>query len=144
MIPRTLRAANFGLYIGCVLFIIFAVVYVAYTKQLSPLAWWGVVVASFATCVWGISYIFFSIRVDAEGIIRRSIIGSKRAMWRELTDVVLTETDDRGIASCHLELSFGSHKIVLSTDLLHIDDIKDLVSDLKATGLMKSDDDTSK
>ena len=144
MKPRTLRAANFGLYIACILFIIFAIVYVALTKQLSPLVLGIAVAASFAVCVWGLSYIFFAIKVDAEGITRRSIIGAKRMLWSELTEVSLSEMDEQGIASCHVELSFGSKKMMLSTDLLHIDDIKDLVSDLKAEGLMKNDDDTSK
>lgn len=144
MKPRILRAANFGLYIACVLLIIFAIVYVAFTKQLSPLVMGIAVASSFAVCVWGVSYIFFAIKVDAEGITRRGITGTKRMLWSELTDVSLTEMDERGIASCHVELSFGSKKMVLSTDLLHIDDIKDLVSDLRVEGLMKDDGDTSK
>lgn len=144
MIPRTLRAANCGLYIGCILFIIFAVVYVALTKELAPWAFYVVIASGIVGTLWGVSYIMAFFRIDAKGITRCGITGSTRMLWAELTDVSYTETDERGIASCCLELSFGVRKMLLSTELLNIDDIKDLVADLKACGLMKNDDDTSK
>ena len=144
MIPRTLRAANCGLYIGCIALIIFAVVYVALTKELEPWALYSMIAAGVVGSMWGASYIFFAYRVDAEGITRKSMLSSRRILWVDVTDVQFTETDCNGIASCVLELVTPSCHFTLSSEVLVLDDIKDLMTELKDFGVMKNADDASK
>lgn len=138
MIPaQTLRAANAGLYIGCVLFVIFACIYVAITRELSTLAFIGIIAAGAFCSLWGVHYAVLRYRADAEGITYRSLWRRTHLLWQEVTEVNYTETDSAGVASCRLVLTSPKLCLTLSSDLLPLDAVRDLALDLHHCGLLK-------
>lgn len=136
--PQTLRAANAGLYIGCVLFVIFACIYVTLTRDCSTPALCGIMAAGGLCSLWGIHYAVLSYKVDAEGLTHRTLWRKSRMLWQEVTGVCYTETDAAGVASCRLVLSSPKLTLTLSSEVLSLDAVRDLAQDLHRCGILKS------
>lgn len=136
IIPRTLRAANVGLYMVCVLFVIFACAYVLFTRELSQSAAWAIVFCGALCSLWGIYYVLLRFRVNETGITRIAFFRAKNFSWQTLTGAEIEETDENGIASCKITLHFTGASLVLSSELLSLDALQELTADLRSAGIL--------
>ena len=136
MLARTIRSANFAFYWGCIALVLFACIYVPFTRTLSPLLLTCLVAAGVACCLWGGYYATLCYKIDAEGITRCSLFGKKHLLWRAVTESDWQETDANSIASCRLTLVTPQQTMVLSSDLLPLDAVQELAADLRTAGLL--------
>ena len=137
MTPRTLRAANRTLYLSCVLMVIAACVYVLLTREWPDSYRVLTMLAGLGATVWGLYYFLLSYRVDAESVTRRTLFGSKRLLWAQLTAASLEKSDSNGVASVHINLTSPAGEMRLSSDLLTPDDVEELAAELKENGLLR-------
>lgn len=140
MTPRTLRAANFGFYIGCVIFILFACVFTLLTKELSITATWAVVLAAFAATVWGGYYITLRYVIEADKVSRLTPFRSSHIRWAEATEITFEESDAGGVATYKVSVKAQDRTIVLSSEVLVPDAVQDLVNELRDAGLLKMEE----
>ena len=138
MVPRTLRAANALLYGTSVLLVIAAILYCAAYKDMPAWQLWGGVALSIAATIWGLYYVTFSYRVSAEGIRCYCFLRCTRHLpWAEVERVELEESDANGVACCHITLHVKDGKpLRISSDVLALDDVQELASDLRGIGLL--------
>lgn len=136
MSPRTLRAANSHFYIGCTFAVIFACVYVMYTRTPG----WGtsvaIVFAGAAVTLWGAYYASFSYRVNTVRISRISLFSTQHIRWEDISSVSYDESDSGGIASCKITISSPAHTFEISSDVLNPDAVRELADDLRKINLL--------
>ena len=140
MTPRTLRAANFGFYIGCVIFIIFACVYTLLTKELSITLTCAVVFAALAATVWGGYYITLRYVIDADKVSCLSPFRSSHIRWAETTEISFEESDSGGVATYKITIKAQGRTIVLSSEVLLPDAVQNLANELREAGLLKMEE----
>ena len=140
MTPRTLRAANFGFYIGCVIFILFACVYTLLTKELSTTLTCAVAFAALAATVWGGYYFTLRYVVDAEIGSRLSPFRSSHIRWADATEISFEESDAGGVATCKVSVRAQGRTIVLSSEVLVPDAVQDVAKELREAGLLKMEE----
>ena len=136
MSARVIRSANFAFYWGCIALVLFACIYVPVTRTLTPLVLGSIVSSGVACCLWGLYYATLRYRVDATGITRCSLFGTKRLLWSALTACDWQETDANSIATCRLTLVTPQQTMVLSSDLLPIEAVQELAADLRTAGYL--------
>ena len=143
MLSRTLRAANALLYASSVLLVIAAVVYCAVYKEMPAWQLWGGVALSVGATIWGLYYVTLSYRITAEGISHHSYLRChRRLLWSEVERVELEESDAQGVASCHITLYPQNGKpLRISSDVLPLDDVQELVTDLRDMGKLPTTQD---
>ena len=143
MYSRTLRAANALLYASSVLLVIAAVVYCAVYKEMPAWQLWGGVALSVGATIWGLYYVTLSYRVTAEGISHHSYLRChRRLLWSEVERAELEESDAQGVASCHITLYPQNGKpLRISSDVLPLDDVQELVTDLRGMGKLPATQD---
>lgn len=137
--PRTLRAANLGLYVACVVFVILACAYVLCTRELSTGVALATIVCGGLCSMWGIHYTLLRFRVDANGVCRSTWWRSKMFSWHNLTAAESVETDENSIATCKITLQFAESTLVLSSEILSLDALRELAADLRAAGILPPD-----
>lgn len=139
MTPRTLRAANSGFYIGCIVFIIFACVYTVITRDLSLWAIGTIAIVGIAATVWGGYYATIRYIVDEERVTRKTLFGSISVRWAETIELSCAETESGGVASCQITIQTSVAMMVLSSELLGLDDMQTLAADLRQSALLKDE-----
>lgn len=140
MEPRTLRCANGRLYLGFVLGIIAAAVYVAVTRHFSIAELIGIAALCVVALIWGGYYVTLRYIIDAEGVTQRLFFRSHRLLWSELTAADVQEKHSPGVESCTLVLTTAGSTLSLSSDILNPDEVHDLVEDMRTAGLLKQQD----
>lgn len=133
---RILRCANAALYIAAALMVLGAAVYVICCKDI---LWQQVtaIVAAIVTPLWAAHYAVLRFTVDESGVSRRSLTGSSRIAWSELSSATLQETRSHETESCTIHLQAGETRISISSDLLPLDDVQTLAAELKQCGLLR-------
>lgn len=141
MIPRTLRAANALLYGSSVLLVIAAIVYCAFYKSMPTWQIWMAIFLGCAATVWGLYYVTLNYKITNEGISRHLYLRcTQRLNWREIERAELQQTDAGGIATCTILLHPQSGPSMrLSSDILPLDDMEELISDLRNISLLPAE-----
>ena len=132
---RTLRCANAQLYTGASLLVLGAAIYVLCCKD----ALWQQVTAVLAaviTPLWAAHYAALRYTVDSTGVTRRSLLGTTTLRWDSLTSATLRETQTQATESCSIDLQAGEQIMTLSSDLLPLDDVKELAAELRQLGIL--------
>lgn len=136
ILPRTLRAANAGLYMACVLFVMGACVYVLCTKELSQGAAWATVVCGALCSLWGVYYMLLRIRICEAGMTRIAFFRAKTFSWQSFSGAEIEETEQNGMASCKITLHFAGDSLVLSSELFSLDALQELATELRSAGML--------
>ena len=132
---RVLRCANAQLYIAATIMVLAAAIYVLCCKD----ALWQQLTAVGAiiiTPAWSACYAALRITVDSTGVTRRSITGSSRINWSELSSATLRTASTPGTESCCIELSDGKTNITISSDLFPLEEVQELAQELKECNLL--------
>lgn len=136
MTERTLRCANGPLYMGFVLGIIAAAVYVCLTRLTGVWEILGVAGLTIIAAIWGGFYYFLRFRINAEGVTR-SLLGHHRSIhWADITMAELRHNQSPGTESCTIVLTSARESISLSSDLLPLDQVEELAKELKEAGIL--------
>ncbi len=136
MTERTLRCANGPLYMGFVLGIITAAVYVCLTRLSGVWEILGVAGLTLVAALWGSFYYFLRFHINAEGVTR-SLLGHHRSIrWADITTAELRHNQSPGTESCTVILSSAQESIRLSSDLLPLDQVEALAKELRAAGIL--------
>lgn len=117
--------------------VIAAAVYVLICKD----ALWqqiAAVAAAIITPLWAAHYTLLRFTIDHTGITRRSLLGSTSLNWAEITAAEIRETSTQGTASCTIHLQAGSKSLSISSDLLPLDDVQELATELQQCGIISS------
>ncbi len=133
---RTLRCANAGLYLCAVALVWGAAGYALFCREL----WWqqaAAVAAALAASVWGGYYAALRYTVDADGVERRSLFGTRKLLWNELTEARLQEHHSEETTSLTLFLHSPAGRMSMSSDLLPLEDMEALAAELKEAGIVK-------
>lgn len=133
---RTLRCANAQLYTGAALLVIASAIYVLCCKD----TLWQQVVAVLAaliTPLWAAHYAVLRYTVDSTGVTRRSLRGTTTLRWDSLTAATLRETQTQATESCSIDLQAGEQNMTLSSDVLPLDDVKELAEELRQQGILR-------
>ncbi len=137
---RSLRAANRGLYLGTTLLVLAACAYTLW--QGGRPAWQQGLAAAAAltTLLWGMYYALLRYQVDALGVSHHSFfLTRQRILWEELAEAQWEEQDNMGTARCALHLrARDGRSLTLSSDLLPLDALHDLATELRQQGLLLS------
>ena len=136
MSPRTIRAANSHFYIGCTFAVIFACVYVMYTRTPGWGTSFAIVFACAAATLWGAYYASFSYRVNAVRISRITLFGTQHIRWEDITSVSYDESDSGGVASCKITIVSPAHTFEISSDVLNPDAVRDMADELRKMNLL--------
>lgn len=141
MIPRTLRAANALLYGSSVLLVIAAITYCAFYKSMPTWQIWSAAVLGCAATIWGLYYVTLNYKITAEGISRHLYLRcTHRLNWNEIERAELEQTDAGGIATCTILLHPKSGSAIrLSSDVLPLDDMEELITDLRTLRLLAAE-----
>lgn len=136
MTPRTLRCANFHFYLGVIILVLAACVY-ALLRPEQPL-WQSVaaVAGMVVTLLWGGSYLLLRYTVDEEGVTRRTLLGSRRIRWADVTSAELQLRQTPGVESKAVILHTPAAVFRLGSDLLDPDAVDALTEDLQAAGIL--------
>lgn len=137
MTTRVLRCANGPLYMGFVLGIIAAVVYVCATKLTGGWEILGVLLLTLIAALWGGFYYVLRFRIDAEGITRSLLWYRRSIRWAEITEAELHHIQSPGTESYTITLRSATEAITLSSDLLPLHQVEELAEELKAAGILK-------
>lgn len=130
-----LRPANCALYCAATLLILAAAAY----SLAVHLAWYQQLAAVLAVLIalpWGGHYAFLRYELDEHGITRKSLFGSKHIPWGEGTSLTLHEERTQETASLTLRITRGEESLALSSDILPLDKLEELVDDLRARGAL--------
>lgn len=133
---RTLRCANAQLYTGAALLVIASAIYVLCCKD----TLWQQVVAvlsALITPLWAAHYAVLRYTVDSTGVTRRSLRGTTTLRWDSLTAATLHETQTQATESCSIDLRAGEQNMTLSSDVLPLDDVKELAEELRQLGILR-------
>ncbi len=136
---RSLRAANRGLYLGITLLVLSAVAYVLWQGERPEWQQWLAAAAAVVTLLWGGYYALLRYQVDALGVSRYSFfLCRERILWEELAEATLDEQDSMGSARCTITLRAGDgHTLTLSSDLLSLDALETLATDMRQQGFLR-------
>ena len=137
MNTRVLRCANGPLYMGFVLGIIAAVVYVCATKLTGLWEILGVLFLTLIAALWGGFYYVLRFRIDAEGITRSLLWSQQSIRWADITKAELRHIQSPGTESYTIILSSATETITLSSDLLPLHQVEELAEELKTAGILK-------
>ena len=137
MNTRVLRCANGPLYMGFVLGIIAAVVYVCATKLTGLWEILGVLFLTLIAALWGGFYYVLRFRIDAEGITRSLLWSQRSIRWADITKAELRHIQSPGTESYTIILSSATETITLSSDLLPLHQVEELAEELKTAGILK-------
>lgn len=133
---RTLRCANAGLYLCATAMVWGAGAYTLWQRH----EWWwyaasvGAAVVSF---LWGGYYVALRYTVDADGVERRSLFGTRKLLWNELTEARLQERHTEETTSLTIYLHSPAGRMTLSSDLLPPEEVEDLAAEMENAGLLK-------
>lgn len=133
---RTIRCANAGLYLCAVALVWGAAGYALFCRH----EWWQQAVAAAAALVasvWGGYYVALRYTVTAEGVERRSLFGTQKMLWNELTEARLQEHHTEEISSQTLFLHSPAGRMTLSSDLLPPEDVEALAAEMRQAGFLK-------
>ncbi len=132
---RTLRCANAQLYTGAALLVLGAAIYVLCCKDT---LWQQItaVLTAVITPIWAAHYAVLRYTIDATGVTRRSLCGTTTLRWDSLTAATLRETQAQGTESCSIDLQAGEQNMTLSSELLPLDDVKELAAELRQLGIL--------
>ncbi len=134
---RCLRAANHGFYLGTTVLVLAACTYTLWQGGRPVWQLWLAGLAGLATLLWGASYALLRYLVDAEGVTRRSLFGTRRLLWSELAEATLEEQEGMGTARCTIHLrSRNGAGLALSSDLLPLDAVQELAAELREQGIL--------
>lgn len=129
----TLRPANFALYIVATLLILAAAAY----SLAVHLAWYQQLAAVLAVLIalpWGGHYALLRYVLDDRGITRKGLFGSTFIPWGEGTILSLHEEHTAETARLTLRITRGEDEILISSDILPLDRLEELIEDLRARG----------
>lgn len=139
MTPRTLRCANAHLYLGFVALILAAATYALFCRDLQGWELWGALAACAAGVAWGCCYIGLKFELDETGVSRRLFgVRVQRIAWSEATRINVQEARGAEIESCAITVDNGKTTLLLSSDLLPLDDVQRLAADMRKEGLVCS------
>lgn len=130
-----LRPANYALYIAATLLIFAAAAY----SLVVHLAWYQQLAAALAVLIalpWGGHYAFLRYELDEHGITRKGLFGSKHIPWGEGTTLSLQEEHTQETARLSLRITRSEDAMELSSDLLPLDKLEELVNDLRKRGAL--------
>lgn len=130
-----LRPANCALYIAATLLILAAAAY----SLAVHLAWYQQLAAVLAVLIalpWGGYYALLRYELDEQGITRKSLFGTKRIPWGEGTALTLHEEHTQETARLTLRITRGEDTLALSSDILPLDKLEELVDDLRRRGAL--------
>lgn len=133
---RVLRCANAQLYLGASIMMLGAAAYVLCCKD----ALWqqiAAVLAAICTPAWAAHFIALRFTVTDQGITRRSLRGTTPLRWADLTAARVSKTSNQGSASCTIDLQAGDVSMRISSDLLPLEDVEQLASELESCGLLR-------
>lgn len=131
----TLRPANGMLYLAATLLILAAAAY----SLAVHLAWYQQVAAVAAVLIalpWGGHYVFLRYIMDEQGITRKSLFGTRRINWGADTRLSLTEEHTQETSRLVLHISSGSQHMELSSDILPLEQVEELVETLRRRGTL--------
>lgn len=133
---RTLRCANAGLYL-CATTLVWGAA--AYTLCCRDVLWQQVTAAAAAlvSLVWGGHYVYLRFTVDDSGVERRSLFGTRKLLWSELTEARLQEQHTEETCSLTLFLLSPAGHMTLSSDLLPPEEMEALAAELREAGYLK-------
>ncbi len=89
--------------------------------------------------LWGVYYVLLRFRITETAITRIAFLRAKRFAWQSLTGAEIEETDANGIASCKITLHFAGVSLVLSSELLSLDALRELAADLRLAGILPTE-----
>lgn len=127
-----LRAANASLYLAATLLVWAAAGYVLFTRE-SPWQQGLALGAALISLLWGGYYVRLRYTLNAEGITRRGLIRSTCIRWEHAT-LSLAEQNTQETRSLTLTVSDGTGTITLSSDELPLEQVEELVADLRTKG----------
>lgn len=128
-----LRPANCALYIAATLLILAAAAY----SLAVHLAWYQQLAAVLAVLIalpWGGHYALLRYVADERGITRKGLFGSKHIPWGAGTELHLDEEHTAETSRLTLRITCGEDSLALSSDILPLEQMEELVSDLRARG----------
>ncbi len=140
---RTLRSANAALY-GVLAVAVVVCVIVAWMMKGDE--WYGwqralVVVCGSLAVLWGGYYTLYRVHVDATGV-EIGTLCMRRYKWQHLRSARVCESELMGVAQCAIFLSFSSGgEIEISSSLLNLEDVQNLLAEWRARGLKVERDD---
>lgn len=130
-----LRPANGALYIAATLLILVAAAY----SLAVHLAWYQQLAAVLAVLIalpWGGYYALLRFVLDERGITRKSLFGTTFIPWGEGTQLTLHEEHTQETARTVLTITRGEKKLELSSDILPLEQLDELVADLRSRGAL--------
>lgn len=136
MTKRTLRCANGPLYMGFVLGIVAAAVYVSLTRLSGFWEIGGVIVLTLIAALWGCFYYFLRFHLDEEGVTRSLLCHRKSIRWADITAADIRHTQTPGTESCAIILTTATASITLSSELLPLEQVEELAKELKDNGIL--------
>ena len=92
--------------------------------------------AAVITPLWAAHYTALCYTVDSTGVTRRSLLGTTTLRWDSLTSATLRENQTQATESCSIDLQAGEQSMTLSSDLLPLDDVKELAAELRQLGIL--------
>lgn len=131
-----LRPANCALYIAATLLILAAAVY----SLVVHLAWYqqaAAVAAMLIALPWGGHYALLRYEADVHGITRKSLFGTRRIPWDAGTRLTLDEERTEETARLTLRITHGEEEMTLSSDILSLESMEELVDALRELGVLQ-------
>ncbi len=132
---RSLRAANQSLYLGTTLIVLAACAFTIWQGERPAWQQWLAAAAAVACLAWGGYYTLLRYQVDAMGITRHSLFRRKGILWAELAETTLEE--QHSMETTRLAVHFrstGGTTLTLSSDLLPLDAMEELIAELREQG----------
>lgn len=136
MTKRTLRCANGPLYMGFVLGIMAAAVYVSLTRLSGFWEICGVIILTLIAALWGCFYYFLRFHIDDVGVTRSLLYHRKSIRWADITAADFRHTQTPGTESCSITLTTATNSITLSSELLPLEQVEELAKELKDNGVL--------
>lgn len=137
MTKRTLRCANGPLYMGFVLGIVAAAVYVSLTRLSGIWEISGVIILTLIAALWGGFYFFLRFHIDEEGVTRTLLWRKQHIRWADVTAADFRHTQRPGTEACAITLTTETDSLTLSSDLLPLEQMEEIVRELKEAGILK-------
>lgn len=136
MMPRTLRSANAAMYAAITLIVVAADVYVWCTEERLARCL-AATIAALTAVIWALYYILIRFNIDTDGVSEHGMFHRpRRIMWSELTEARLEEIQLQGIAGLTVILESPTTVIRISSSILSLEAVEELVEDLKKAGIL--------
>lgn len=130
-----LRPANCALYITATLLILATAAY----SLAVHLVWYRQLAAVLAVLIalpWGGHYALLRYELTEHGITRKGLFGSKHIPWGEGTALSLHEEHTQETSRLNLRITRGEDSMELTSDILPLDKMEELVDDLRSRGAL--------